>query len=90
MGEQVACQDAFPHARPENLHVNGAGKALRKKHVPARPPFDQLPLQPQHPKGSSWGLWGDDDELGSLNLLTPEVIQRAASEIQTGRSIPMK
>ena len=25
---------------------------------------------------SNWGRWGDDDERGALNLLTPEVIKR--------------
>lgn len=36
------------------------------------------------PRGSSWGLWGDDDRLGTLNLLTPERVQRAASCIKRG------
>ena len=27
---------------------------------------------------NNWGRWGDDDELGTLNLITPEVVKRAA------------
>jgi kynurenine formamidase len=33
----------------------------------------------------NWGRWGDDDERGSLNLLTPDVITAAAASITTGR-----
>lgn len=29
-------------------------------------------MVPGAPKGSSWGLWGREDRLGCLNLLTPE------------------
>lgn len=38
------------------------------------------------PEGSNWGEFGDDDQLGSLNFITPEAIRRAASEIVTGVS----
>lgn len=34
---------------------------------------------------SNWGRWGDDDELGTLNHVTPEIRQRAASLVRTGR-----
>ena len=34
---------------------------------------------------NNWGRWGADDERGSLNLLTPEVIQSAAGSIKTGK-----
>jgi len=36
---------------------------------------------------SNWGRWGDDDALGTLNYVTPEVTVAAAAEIQTGRSV---
>lgn len=35
---------------------------------------------------NNWGRWGDDDERGALNLLTPEVVKAAASSIKTGRT----
>ncbi len=34
--------------------------------------------------GPVWGLWGDDDELGCLNLLTPERAAAAARLVKTG------
>ncbi|MVU81472.1 cyclase family protein [Nocardia sp. ET3-3] len=37
----------------------------------------------------NWGRWGEDDQLGTLNLLTPERIARAATRARQGRSIPL-
>lgn len=39
----------------------------------------------QRPEGSNWGEFGPDDQLGRLNLLTPERIRAAAEEIRTGQ-----
>ncbi len=38
------------------------------------------------PAGSTWGDFGPDDQLGRLNLLTPERTRRAALEIREGQS----
>ena len=38
----------------------------------------------QRPEGSNWGDFGPDDQLGRLNLLTPERVKAAAREIQNG------
>ncbi|KAI1852092.1 hypothetical protein JX265_005930 [Neoarthrinium moseri] len=51
------------------------------------PPFEELPLDKQGPPGNAWGLWGPDDELGMLNLLTPETTAAAAQEIKEGLRI---
>ncbi len=32
----------------------------------------------------NWGRWGADDEIGTLNLITDDVVRAAAAEIQTG------
>ena len=34
---------------------------------------------------SNWGRWGKADERGTLNLITPEVVKRAAACVRTGR-----
>ena len=50
-----------------------------------RPPFDKLPLREGDPPFSAWGLYGDKDQLGALNLLTPEnTLAAAKNEIRTG------
>lgn len=52
-----------------------------------RPPFSSLPLHPEDPPFSAWGLHGSEDELGTLNLLTDEVVREAVQEIRTGQRI---
>ncbi|MDP4795740.1 MAG: cyclase family protein [Rhodospirillales bacterium] len=36
------------------------------------------------PEGSTWGDWGDDDQLGRVNLLTPERVKAAIAEVHEG------
>jgi len=38
------------------------------------------------PDGANWGDFGDDDQLGRINLLTPERVRQAGAEIQTGQN----
>ena len=38
------------------------------------------------PPGSNWGDFGPNDQLGRLNLLTPEKIKQGAAEVQAGLS----
>jgi kynurenine formamidase len=40
----------------------------------------------QRPSGSTWGDWGDDDELGRINLLTPEKVLQGVHEVEAGVS----
>lgn len=40
----------------------------------------------QRPEGSNWGDFGPDDELGRLNLLTPERVRAAVAEVREGLS----
>jgi tRNA(Leu) C34 or U34 (ribose-2'-O)-methylase TrmL len=40
----------------------------------------------KRPEGSNWGEFGDDDQLGSLNYITPDSVLRAAKEIREGKS----
>jgi kynurenine formamidase len=49
------------------------------------PSYEQLPVQEGAPPGSSWGVWGEGDVFGCLNLLTPERVQEAAGLIRQGR-----
>jgi hypothetical protein len=50
------------------------------------PTHAELPVRDDLPPGSSWGVWGDHDVLGTLNLLTPERVLAAARSIRTGRT----
>lgn len=49
------------------------------------PAYEDLPLQKGDPHHSAWGLYGPDDELGTLNRLTDDrVLAAAKGEIKTG------
>lgn len=49
------------------------------------PKFEDLPLHEGDPHHSAWGLYGKDDELGTLNRLTNErVVKAAKAEIKSG------
>lgn len=38
---------------------------------------------------SNWGRWGEDDQRGTLNLITPEVVRAAAREVVTGEVLSL-
>jgi kynurenine formamidase len=38
---------------------------------------------------NNWGRWGGDDEIGTLNLITDEVVRAAAQTVRSGRRIPL-
>ncbi|KAK9696452.1 hypothetical protein K7432_012449 [Basidiobolus ranarum] len=49
------------------------------------PKFKDLPLAAGGPERSAWNVFGKDDELGTLNLLTSETaLNAASSSIKTG------
>src|SRR4051812_16273562 len=42
------------------------------------------PRWKRRPHGSTWGDFGPDDQLGRLNLLTPEKVRQGAAEVREG------
>ncbi|MEV6782225.1 cyclase family protein [Streptomyces sp. NPDC051098] len=38
---------------------------------------------------NNWGRWGEDDEIGTLNLITDETVRAAAATVRTGRRVPL-
>jgi kynurenine formamidase len=50
----------------------------------SHPRYRDLPVAPSAPPASSWGLWGPDDEVGTINLLTEERAERAARLVRRG------
>ena len=38
----------------------------------------------------NWGRWGPDDQLGTLNLITPERVRAAAGLVRSGRRVSMQ
>jgi hypothetical protein len=57
------------------------------------PDFDSLPKVKDMPQGCAWGLFDKDgkkDILGTLNLLTPDVVKSACTEARDGVSVSLK
>jgi kynurenine formamidase len=52
---------------------------------PKLPGYDELPVRAGAPAGAAWGVFGDDDEVGTINLLTPDRVVAATSSIRTGK-----
>lgn len=53
------------------------------------PRYDLLPVLPGTEERHAWGTWGDDDDVGSLNRLTPDVVRAAARLVRDGSVIPL-
>ncbi|KIW29550.1 uncharacterized protein PV07_05362 [Cladophialophora immunda] len=53
------------------------------------PSFDELPPVPGQPQGNAWGLWGEDDQLGALNKISPAARIAAAREVRVGKSVSL-
>jgi len=43
-------------------------------------------LAEANPAGSAWHVFGEDDQLGTINFLTPEVRRHAATLVRTGKT----
>jgi kynurenine formamidase len=39
---------------------------------------------------SNWGRWGDEDQRGTLNYITPDKIRQAASMVRSGKAISLQ
>lgn len=52
--------------------------------------FTDLPVRRPGPPYNAWDLYGPDDELGRLNLITPEAVRRGRDAIKQGISISLK
>ena len=51
------------------------------------PNYDDLPEVPGLELRHAWDVFGRDDVLGSINLVTPERVARAAASVRTGQMI---
>lgn len=49
------------------------------------PAFDQLHGDHKRPAGSSWGLFGERDEVGTVGLLTDDKVRQAATLVRQGK-----
>jgi len=53
--------------------------------MPSLPKFGELPYVGETQERHAWEVFGPEDQLGSVNLLTPERVKQAAGLIRTGQ-----
>jgi kynurenine formamidase len=53
------------------------------------PSYEELSRRTDAPPGSAWGIFGPEDELGTVALLTPERIAAAAGLVRKGASFSL-
>jgi kynurenine formamidase len=73
--------------RPE-ITVNQAKSKETQPMTERRVPTREEVLAYLHER-RNWNRWGKDDQVGALNLITPEKRARAAALVRTGRSVSL-
>src|SRR5262249_14303065 len=53
------------------------------------PSYAELRARSDAPAGTSWGLFGPDDQLGTLNFVTPERVRASAALVVHGRGFSL-
>ncbi len=76
------------------LHRNGAtaaviGLALAALPAAADEQVSRAQFDEWHAEISNWGRWGNEDELGTLNLITPQKRREAAALVREGITVSM-
>ena len=64
-----------------------AGAILMKTSLPK--PVSAQEFEQLFRKLCNWGRWGEDDERGTLNYITPDHVKAAARLVRTGRSVSL-
>jgi kynurenine formamidase len=51
--------------------------------------FEPIPIEEYKKWPNNWGKWGPDDEVGTLNYITPQKLVEAAKLVKQGKIIPV-
>jgi hypothetical protein len=57
--------------------------------LPQRPVPTKAEVEAYLSERRNWGRWGADDQVGAVNLITPDKRARAASLVRTGRAVSL-
>jgi kynurenine formamidase len=72
-------------AKPKARAVSPVAlRSSRRTAAPHLPSYDELPVRAGAPEGAAWGVFGDQDEVGTINLLTSARVRAAARLVRTG------
>lgn len=70
--------------RLATMRSEGSPPTISEETAVTLPEYKELPVREGLPPGSAWGVWGDDDELGAINLQTPDRVRAAAALVTSG------
>lgn len=73
-------------ARPAALDTDRAASQFRVITTAEKHPHGRNPRWTHRPEGSTWGDFGPDDQLGRLNLVTPEKVLQGIAEVKIGNT----
>ncbi|MQA10047.1 MAG: cyclase family protein [Pseudonocardiaceae bacterium] len=73
---------------PERVTRNLGRRSMRMANGDGHfPSYAELRNRRDAPPGSAWGVFGADDELGTLNHLTPERVRAATGLVRNGEAV---
>jgi kynurenine formamidase len=77
---------ACPFAKSDECRTVGwaSRRGGARAELAELPRYRELPIHPNKPPHSAWGVFGDEDQLGTVNLLTPDRVRRAAALVRKG------
>lgn len=62
---------------------------MEGERTPVLPPNAELPVRPGLPPTCAWAVFGADDQVGTLNLITSDTVAHAASLVRRGVIFPL-
>ena len=72
------------------LATTGMGGAQQDRSPSGdRPEVTQAVIETWKQELTNWGRWGADDEVGTLNLITPQTRRQAAALVRSGVSVSL-
>src|SRR5215831_7166440 len=71
------------------LILAGCNVTAQQKKNAQRETYTQTQFDDVFKQVSNWGRWGKDDQLGTLNLITPDRKREAAKLVQEGVSVSL-
>ena len=87
-GPAIACDRSRTRCPVSGPVPSPMGASLwNDRRVNELPSYDELPEVPGLDLRHAWDVFGRDDALGSINLVTPERVARAAAAVRTGQMI---
>ncbi len=71
------------------IMISGDSASLRSQGSTEPPPRNLDEFDRMFAELSNWGRWGRDDQLGTINLVTPAKVRQAASLVKSGLSVSL-